>query len=111
MVCLLALAMRLGHCAHELPLIRTHHLRLREVFVQRLPHQLLGRLALGSRDLLPVPCEGARFGRPVGHRPYDRLGRRVPIGGRIDAVAVLGDYAEVGLTLVFFRNWETQDMF
>lgn len=53
MVCFLGFAMRLGHRAHKLPLVRSHDTSSSQVVVENLPNKSLSSLASIIPNLLP----------------------------------------------------------
>lgn len=106
---LLALAMRLGRGAHKLPLIGPHDIRVRQILVQNLPDQTLGRLARVMSNLLSRACIGG-LRRAISHGEDHSLRDSSTLRGRRDSISKLGDDTKVELFLSLLWHGQAQDM-
>lgn len=101
--------MRLGHCAHKLPLIGSHNPSSSQIVAQDLPDQSLGSLASIIPNLLSRSVESG-LGRAVGYREDHTFKGGSTLGRRRDSIGIFGNDTKVELLLRLFGHREAQGM-
>lgn len=101
--------MRLGHRAHELPLIGSHNTGGGQIFVQDLPDQRLGSLASVVPNLLPRSVE-CGLGWAIGYGEDHTFKRGNSLGGWRNSISIFGNDTKVELLLRLLGHREAQGM-
>lgn len=101
--------MRLGHCAHKLPLIRSYDTSGSQIVVQDLPDQSLGSLASIIPNLFSRSVE-CGLGRAVGYREDHTFKGGNSFWRRRDSISVFGNDTKVELLLRLFGHRDAQGM-
>jgi hypothetical protein len=109
MICFLGFAMRLGHRAHKLPLVRSHDTSGSQVIVQDLPDKSLSSLASIIPNLLPRSIESS-LGWAIGYRKDHTFKCGNILRWRRNSVGIFRDDTKVELLLRLLGHREAQGM-